>query len=143
MIKRKPQVSQKDIKLISTKGTKGRGGDKGGEAWRIDWNNKRAGIIYINLNKDTSIGKHASMSIFLNLPSQGRGIGTFAIKQACQKSKYNTIYAHIRKSNIASSKAFEKAGFIDKILEKGKQKLMVWKRNKHTSLENLINEMFQ
>ena len=134
MKNKKPQVFKTDIKLIPSRGTKDRGGGKDGESWRIEYKDrssnqisfKKAGQVFINLIENSDIGKHASIQIHLNLQSQGRGIGTIALKLACEQSQYDTIYAHIRKSNIASIRASEKAGFKDKTTSKDRQKIMVW-----------------
>jgi hypothetical protein len=32
---------------------------------------------------------------------------------ACENSQYDVVYAHMRKSNIASRRAAEEAGFVD------------------------------
>jgi L-amino acid N-acyltransferase YncA len=111
--KSKEYVNSKDIKLIQTKGTPNRGGGKGGESWKIEVNNKRVGIVFINLIDEPPIGKHASIQIYLNKQNQGKHIGIEALKKACQLSKYKTIYGHVRKSNIASVKMNEKVGFKD------------------------------
>ncbi|WP_453967304.1 GNAT family N-acetyltransferase [Bradyrhizobium elkanii] len=99
--------------LVRTKGASGRGGGSGGEAWRIDAKGKRAGIVFINVIDEPPFGKHASIQIFLNQPHQGRKIGRTAYRKAAEASEHTTIYAHMRKSNIASRRAAEEAGFSD------------------------------
>jgi hypothetical protein len=121
-------VPEDELKLIRTKGTKGRGGGSDGEAWRIEWDGKRAGQVFINLIEQASVGKHASIQIYLNLVSQGRGIGSLCYQWACEHSRYDVIYAHMQKSNIASARAAEKAGFVDETPAQDRQKLMVWRR---------------
>ncbi len=111
--KNKAPVKPEDVTLIKTKGTPGRGGGKGGEAWRIDAEGERAGVVFINQIDEPPIGAHASIQIYLNAPSQGRQIGRTAYRLACEASKYDIIYAHMRKSNHASRRAAEEAGFID------------------------------
>jgi RimJ/RimL family protein N-acetyltransferase len=101
------------IQIKRTKGTPGRGGGPGGEAWRIEADGKRAGVVFINRSDEPPIGPHASVQIYLNVPHQGRKIGRVAYRKACEASAYDVIYAHMRKSNIASRRAAEEAGFRD------------------------------
>jgi len=42
-------ITPDKIKLIRVKGTRGRGGDKGGESWRIEVDGEKAGVVFINL----------------------------------------------------------------------------------------------
>jgi hypothetical protein len=106
-------VLPEHVKLVRTKGTPGRGGGSGGEAWRIEANGERAGVIFINVIDEPPFGKHASIQIYLNRPNQGRKIGRIAYRKACDASIHSIIYAHMRKSNIASRRAAEEAGFAD------------------------------
>ena len=99
--------------MVPSKGTPKRGGGPGGEAWAIEADGERAGTVFINLIEEPPIGKHASLQIFLNRESQGRQIGRLAYRAACDASVYNVVYAHMRKSNIASRRAAEEAGFAD------------------------------
>jgi RimJ/RimL family protein N-acetyltransferase len=108
-----PRVTDRDVELTRTKGTPERGGGAGGEAWRIMVQSKRAGIVFVNFINEPPIGPHASIQIFLNVASQGRHIGRFGYRLACRQSKYDQIYAHMRKSNVASRRAAEAAGFTD------------------------------
>lgn len=122
-------VPEADVSLIRTKGGKGRGGDPGGEAWRIDLKGKRAGVVFINWIDEAPVGPHASIQIYLNAPSQGRGIGRLGYRQACEASAYETVYAHMRKSNLASRRAAEAAGFTEDERPGLTQLLMVRQRS--------------
>ncbi len=124
---RKP-VAPQDVNLVSVKGTRDRGGGPGGQAWRIEVKGKRAGIVFINFIDEPPIGPHASIQIYLNAPSQGRKIGRVGYRQACEASPYNAVYAHIRKSNVASWRAAEEAGFVDVTPTDAIQKVMIWRR---------------
>ncbi len=124
----RPLASEDELELVRTKGTRGRGGGADGEAWRIEWNGKRAGQVFINLIDQPPVGKHASIQIYLNLVSQGRGIGSLCYRWACERSQYDVIYAHMQKSNTASARAAEKAGFFDETSAQDRQKIMVWRR---------------
>ena len=101
------------VRLVPSRGTTKGGGGPGGEAWVIKASGERAGTVFINLIEEPPIGKHASLQIFLNRESQGRQIGRLAYRRACEASQYDVIYAHMRKSNIASRRAAEEAGFAD------------------------------
>lgn len=120
------------VQLVRTKGTKGRGGVPDGEAWRIELDGKRCGTVFINLIDEPPIGKHASLQIYLNKASQGRKIGRLGYAQAVALSKYDTIYAHMQKANIASARAAEEAGFVELDQHTHRQKVMVWRRNSST-----------
>lgn len=117
-----------DIELTRSSGTKLRGGMQGGEAWIVKVKGKRVGSAFINITEDPFRGKHASFHIFLNKPSQGRMIGRVAYRLACECSQYDTIYVHMRKSNVASQKAALYAGFVDATLPEESQLVLVWNR---------------
>jgi RimJ/RimL family protein N-acetyltransferase len=121
-------VEPDQVALITTKGTRDRGGGSGAEAWRIEVEGKRAGIVFINKIDEPPIGSHASIQIYLNKPSQGRRIGRVAYRKACEASRYDLIYAHMRKSNHASRRAAEEAGFTEDPRPGHPQLLMVWRR---------------
>lgn len=122
-------LSPEKLVFTRTPGSRERGGGPGGEAWVISVEGKRAGIAYINLVKDEVRGRHASFHVFLNRPSQGRQIGRGAYQYCCQHSQYDVIYAHMRKSNLASRKAAEHAGFIEASAAGDSQLVMVWYRD--------------
>lgn len=107
------RVSASEVDLVSVPGTPGKGKGPGGEKWRIEVGGVRAGEVYINVIDEPPIGHHASLQIYLNIKSQGRGIGRAGYAKACQISSHETIYAHMRRSNVASRRAAEEAGFVD------------------------------
>lgn len=121
-------VTPRDVSLTPTKGTAGRGSGPGGRAWRIEVEGKKAGVVFINFIDEPPIGPHASIQIYLNAPSQGRNIGRVAYRMACEASPYSAVYAHMRKSNIASWRAAEEAGFVDATPFGAIQKVMIWRR---------------
>lgn len=106
-------VSPERIVLVRMKGTPDRGGGPDGEAWRIDVDGKRAGVTFINVIDEPPFGMHASIQIYLNRIHQGRKIGRVAYRLASQMSSHDIIFAHMRRSNIASRRAAEEAGFVD------------------------------
>lgn len=116
------------IELVKTPGSRERGGGPGGEAWIILASGKRAGTAYINIVDDPIRGLHASFHVFLNRPSQGRQIGRIAYLHCCALSQYDVVYAHMRKSNTASRKAAEHAGFVDATGPDDSQLVLVWRR---------------
>lgn len=117
------------LEFVRTPGSRERGGGPGGEAWIISAEGKRAGIAYINLVEDAVRGRYASFHVFLNRPSQGRQIGRAAYQYCCLNSQYDVIYAHMRKSNLASRKAAEHAGFEEATVAGDTQLVLVWHRN--------------
>ncbi len=125
-----PKLASDEIELVETKGTPGKGGDPGGRSWVIEAQGQRAGVIYINLIEQPPVGRHVSIQIFLNQESQGRGIGRIAYRKASEASRYDTIYAHIRKSNIASRRAAEEAGYVDASPPGFTQLIMRWDRKR-------------
>jgi len=120
------RVSPGDVTLVRTKGTAERGGGPGGEAWTIMCGETRAGRVFINWIDEPPIGQHASVQIYLNRQSQGRGIGRVAYRLASHESQYETIYAHMRKSNVASQRAASAAGYSEISLPNYNQHLMRW-----------------
>lgn len=123
------KAEEDEIILQKGKGTKKSGGSEGGHYWNIFWKEKRAGKIYINLSSEGI----PLIQIFLNKKSQGKGIGRIAYRLACEESSYDTIYAHMRKNNIASRKAAQYAGFAP--YDTTPQMVMKWVRKK--SLEEV------
>lgn len=111
------------VELIEGKGGQG----KHLRYWHIFSEGKRAGKVYIDLADDEILGKHNAIQIFLNKASQGKGIGRLGYKIACETSGFSEIYAHMRKSNIASKKAALAAGFVEVKNEKLIQLVLVWK----------------
>lgn len=126
-VKRTP-VNPKDITLIEGKGSNERGGSLGGHYWHIQVGDKRAGYVFINIIKDEFLGEHPSIQIHINQSERGKQIGRLAYRLACEQSRYGKVYAHMRKSNIASRRAAEEAGF--KVIEDERipQLSMVWQR---------------
>ena len=79
--------------------------------WHIHAGKLRAGHIAIKESHNDALGDHYSIDIHINQRMRGNGIGRAAYKQASAKSGYPVIYAHMRKSNLASRKAAEAAGY--------------------------------
>jgi hypothetical protein len=126
--KDRPRVSPADVELVETRGTAGKGGNAGGHSWIIKAGGVRAGVIYINLIDEPPLGKHASIQIFLNKKSQGRGIGRVAYGKASAASEYDVIYAHMRKTNVPSRRAAEEAGYVNASPAGFVQLIMRWDR---------------
>jgi len=121
-------VTTDAIELISTPGSRERGGGPGCEAWIILANGERAGTAYINMVDDPIRGHHPSFHVFLNRPNQGRQIGRIAYQRCCELSRHDVVYAHMRKSNTASRKAAEHAGFVEATAHEDSQLVLVWRR---------------
>jgi hypothetical protein len=123
-----PYVDPGFVSLKAGKGSAGRGSGPGGEYWSVMVDGKRAGAIFINVIDEPPVGRHASVQLFLNAASQGRGIGRVAYRLASEASAHPVVYAHMRKSNHASRKAAEAAGFVEEQLPGERQLTMVRKR---------------
>lgn len=123
-----PKVSASEVALVSVAGTPGKGKGPGGEKWRIEVGGVRAGEVYINVIDEPPLGRHASLQIYLNIKSQGRGIGRVGYAKACQLSAHETIYAHMRRSNVASRRAAVAAGFVDATPPGFTQLILRWVR---------------
>lgn len=117
----------KSIRLVVGKGSAEAGSGPGGEYWHIFEGSKRVGKVFVNVT-ETPQGKHASLQIFINKTDQGRGIGSQGYRLACAQSKHRTLYAYMRKSNTASIRAAEKAGFVVDTKNPGRQLVMVYKK---------------
>ena len=122
--KTKEQTPAEKIELIEGKGA----GHEHLFYWHIYADGVRAGQVYINEADDPALGKHASVSIFLNKTSQGRGIGRVGYREACLNSGLNKVYAHMKKSNIMSKQAAFAAGFKEIDNMTFPQLVLVWER---------------
>lgn len=118
------RVAESSIELVEGRSKKGSSGHE--FYWHIYSDKVRSGYVYIDLVEDQVLGKHASIHIFLNKKSQGKGIGRVGYREACVRSGLNKIYAHMRKNNIASKKAALAAGFKEIEDKRFSQLLMVW-----------------
>ena len=108
----RPPIEPSTIRLVAGKGSPDRGGGPGGHYWHVYTGNTRAGHVYINVIDEEPFGKHASIQIQVNKSLQGRGVGKVAYRMACEQSRHDIVFAHMRKSNIASQKAAAAAGFV-------------------------------
>ncbi len=130
-VDRKPiggPVPASSVMLEKGMGTRERGGGPGGSYWHVLVDGQRAGSTYINCVDEEPIGKHASVQIKLNVNQRGRHVGRIAFRLTCENSDYDYVYAHIAKSNTASIRAAEYAGF-QRIHPELSQVLMVWQRH--------------
>lgn len=127
MTKPKP-IDFSKIRLVQGKGSKGKGGDLGGFYWHIYISDTRAGFVFINWIDESPFGEHASIQIKINTKLQNLGIGRVAYRLACEESNYDRVFAHMRKSNVASKLSAEAAGF--QVIENSEipQLAMVWNR---------------
>ena len=121
-------IDPASIRLLAGKGTPQRGGGPGGFYWHIYADQERAGNVFINLVDHPQFGRHASLQIQIHKRFHGRHIGRVAYRLACERSSYDTVYAHMRKSNLPSRKAAEAAGFRIVQSKRDPQLSMVWHR---------------
>lgn len=117
------------VRLEPGKGSPGRGGGRNGEFWHVYNSDRHAGSVWINRADDKDLGEHASLTIELNKPSRGKGIGRRAYRLAAEASKHDEIWLHMRRSNIASRKAAEHAGFVVVDVPGRRQLVMRWRRS--------------
>jgi len=103
------RVKDDQVRIERGRGSAGRGA--GGNYWRVLLDDRRAGHVFINDVDDDELGPHASIQIHLNEKSRGRGVGSLAYRLACEASRYDIVYAHMRRSNTASKRAAQNAGF--------------------------------
>lgn len=97
--------------------------------WHIYHNQKRVGRVYMSqhpLTMQKSDG--AFITIELNQRERGKGIGTIVFAKASELSPYDTVYAEMRKGNIASKIAATRAGFLIDKSYIGSQMRLVWQR---------------
>jgi RimJ/RimL family protein N-acetyltransferase len=118
-----------DIELIEGEVSKKHSGGKNLQYWHIYYKDKRAGRVYIKWVPSQTEEGYASITVELNKDKRGIGIGTICFQRACELSRYDIVFAEIRKGNIASKKAASRAGF--QFLEgyQGSQIKMIWLRN--------------
>jgi hypothetical protein len=125
--RRQPQVAVGQVRLVEGKGSAGHGAEQGGHYWHVYVGEKRAGNVLINMLEHDLLGLHPSVQMFLNQDQRGRGIGRVAYRLACELSGYESVFAHMRKSNTASRRAAEIAGFV--VVDGGSNQLsMIWRR---------------
>jgi hypothetical protein len=115
------------IRLEPGRGTAAHGGSPGGSFWHVYQGPKRAGRVWINRIDDALIGEHYSLSIELNRASRRQGIGTEAYRLAAESSGHAEVWLHMRKSNVASRRAAEKAGFEFVDVPGERQLVMRWR----------------
>lgn len=128
-VSKQPPVSPEDVTLVARPSPgEGRGGGPGGFAWEIRAGNEIAGEVFINRIAEGSHEGQAYIEIYLNRESQGRKIGRVAYRLASEQSGYDRVYAVMRKSNNASWRAAEEAGFADVTPPGARQKVMAWSR---------------
>lgn len=103
------QINPNDLKLVA-RTTKRIGKSAPAQYWNIFLNDKRVGKVYINFHTDKDCA--AYVTVMINKDMQGRGIGTQAFQTACLICEYDVVFAELRRSNKASKRALEKAGFV-------------------------------
>lgn len=79
--------------------------------WHVLFQGKTAGHAFIDIVVHENGEMDPSITVELNRASRGRGIGTLAFRLACEASNLKRVYASIRKTNLASRIAVERAGF--------------------------------
>jgi RimJ/RimL family protein N-acetyltransferase len=124
-----PRAREEDVELIESKGAHRTAGGAGDHYWHIRLRDSRAGRAYINYHESEAGGPRPSITVELNERSRGLGIGTIAFRRACELSQYDEVFASVRKGNIASRKALERAGFKPVENWDGSGMCLVWNRH--------------
>ena len=120
------RVFSKDVQLVPGRTTKIVGGNR--LYWHIYHLGKRAGHVSIDCFSREGNGKDTSIDVQLNQRSRGRGIGTVAFRRSCEMSGLPEVLASIRKGNVASRIAAERAGFVPLANQPGEELIMIWRR---------------
>lgn len=124
-----PRVSEDEVSFLPGKGTPGKGSEPGGHYWHLYVRGVRAGRAYINYHESTEGEPRPSITVELNRPSRGRGIGTIAFRKAAELSGYDRVFAAVAKKNIASHTALERAGYKPVAGWTGLGLYLVWERS--------------
>ena len=95
--------------------------------WHVYFKGHKAGHVAIDHPVEDG-NSQASINVHLNKLHRGFGIGSIAFRQACELSGLHEVLASIRKSNIASRIAAERAGFVEISGTPGRELLMIWSR---------------
>ncbi|MEN9604629.1 MAG: Acetyltransferase domain [Candidatus Parcubacteria bacterium] len=76
--------------------------------WHIYYAKVRVGKIYTEKRGESD---DLWINMFINQALQGKGIGSAALNQVSVRLADKPLFAEIKKTNIASQKAFRKVGF--------------------------------
>ena len=88
--------------------------------WHVYRDGRRVGMVGI----DTK-GERPMITVKINKQCQRRGLGSFAIKQACLMARLDSVYATTRRGNLGAIGALKNAGFRE--IEGGRGQMeMVW-----------------
>jgi len=96
--------------------------------WHVYSGGYRAGRVVIKDANHPTLGVHRSIDVHINAAARGQGIGTIVFRFAAELSGADQVYAHARRSNIASRSAARRAGYRDIIRPKSAQSTMLWER---------------
>jgi len=116
------RVSPIAVEMKRGSGSPKAGGMPGGFFWHIYHLGQHVGRVFVNYHAATG---RASIQIFLNRKSQSKGIGRIAYQRACEQCGYPRVYALMKRSNVASQKAANAAGFYEVPLSTS-QVTMLW-----------------
>ena len=68
-------------------------------------------IAQVRFNKENN---ENIISVSITKDFRGKGLGAEVISESSQKTKLSPIFAYVKENNIASKRAFIKAGYIEK-----------------------------
>lgn len=123
-----PRVIESAVTLVEGKGTPRKGKGELVHYWHIYHDAERVGRVSISWIQQSGAAPYASIDLAIAAASRGRGIGTIAYRKACAQSIYDEVFASIRKSNIASQIAAERAGFRPVEAGADRELRLVWSR---------------
>lgn len=123
-------AQEEDVELVRGKISQSKKEPPDSYFWKIFFRTKSAGKVSIDLMDELTLGRHASIQIFLNKTAQGKHIGRIAYERACRLSHYDVVYASMRRNNIASYRSAQAAGFREVKNKAFKQCVMKWTRFK-------------
>lgn len=122
-----PRAKDEDITLVEGKSTKLSNSDYS-HYWHIFFQDQRAGRVYITSVISDDKATQGAITVEINKQLRGLGIGTIVFRRAAELSQYDEVVADIRKSNMASRIAAERAGFKEIDNRKGTGLKMIWHR---------------
>lgn len=125
---RRPLATPADVRLEEGSGSSGHGGGRTGKFWHVFIEDGRAGRAWINERRFPDGASYAALTIELNEAVRGRGIGRVTYALAAEASGHDVVWLHMRRSNVASRRAAEYAGFQVVDAPTDPQLVMRWNR---------------
>jgi len=135
-----PRATESEVVLVRGRGTKKVGSGAGCFYWHVTRNGIRVGRASINILVHTHGEQRPSVSVELTTRQRGQGVGSIAFRRACHLSGYSEVYATVRRTNLASRIALERAGFVISADLPGRELEMIWRRSQEPSAFSTVKE---